>query len=354
MVPFYFAIGQTGEAPTSSSENAIKATSSIPQPAVDAVVNQAQRATTSNPVFYTPPTSNIKITPIVLKNTPVPTLQAISPNSTETISPSPASTTNPIDTGNNLGLIILFAIISILALLAISLKLKLKNGENKNKNNNDNRCDNIKQLLEQKKKELQIMIQKWPSDKIEKITKSKITKELKKDQYIKKAIEIKDEVEEKYNKLKETIEILQNKYDLCMLELPSFSSNKTILVDAVDTFIINIGDKFELHKEMFDLLEMYRNNKIILTNADDEQIIKYGLTNLPYELFTLKHNPDKTNPKYFSRMLKQFNLAKDDVVYFEHNFDAVKSAESLGIVTYHYIAEERDLSKLKIFLDKNL
>lgn len=126
---------------------------------------------------------------------------------------------------------------------------------------------------------------------------------------------------------------------------------KTILVDAVDTFVIE-GEG--VYKPMFDLLEKYPNRKIILTNANDEQMEPFSLTNLPYELFTLKHNPDKTDPEYFEEMFKHFNLKVEDVIYFEHNPDAVKSAQSLGIVSYHYDAEKKDLVRLKEFLDTYL
>lgn len=126
---------------------------------------------------------------------------------------------------------------------------------------------------------------------------------------------------------------------------------KTILVDAVDTFVIEGEGIF---KPLFNLLEEYPNKKIILTNADDNQIISFGLVNLPYELFTLKHNPDKTDPEYFRKMLTHFNLTENDVIYFEHNPDAVKSAESIGITSYHYDENKKDLESLKIFLDQNL
>jgi HAD superfamily hydrolase (TIGR01509 family) len=126
---------------------------------------------------------------------------------------------------------------------------------------------------------------------------------------------------------------------------------KTILVDAVYTFVIKGGGVYE---PMHRLLETYPNRKIILTNANDEQLEPFGLVNLPYELFTMKHNPDKVDPKYFETMLTHFNLTKNDVVYFEHNPDAVQSARSLGIISYHYDSEKKDLEGLKKFLDENL
>lgn len=126
---------------------------------------------------------------------------------------------------------------------------------------------------------------------------------------------------------------------------------KTILVDAVDCFVDREGDIF---KEMQNLLETFPNKKIILTNADYEGDNKFGLNDMPYEVFTLKHDPEKTESKFFETMLEHFGFNKDDVIYFEHNIDAVKSAESVGIVSYHYDEENKDLNALKNFLAGNL
>ena len=126
---------------------------------------------------------------------------------------------------------------------------------------------------------------------------------------------------------------------------------KTILVDAVHTFIIPDEGIF---KEMHELLETYQHQKIILTGANDEQMKLFGLNDMPYEVFTLKHDPEKINPNYFKTMLDKFNLKVEDVVYFEHDEEAIKSAKSIGVMTYHYDKEGRDLVALKEFLDSNL
>lgn len=126
---------------------------------------------------------------------------------------------------------------------------------------------------------------------------------------------------------------------------------KTILVDAVNTFIIN---DFVIFQEMYNLLEGYSNKKIIVTNADDKQIIDFGLNKVPYEVFTMKHDPEKTDPRYFEVLMKQYNLKVEDLVYFEHNQGAVESAKSLGIKTFHYNPEKKDLDALKIFLDSSI
>ncbi len=126
---------------------------------------------------------------------------------------------------------------------------------------------------------------------------------------------------------------------------------KTILVDAVHAFVIEGKGIF---KEMYDLLETFPNKKIILTGADDKQFKLFGLDQMPYEVFTLKHNPEKTEPKYFETMLTHFSLTKDDVIYFEHNPEAVKSAETVGIKSYCYDPDKKDLETLKKFITENL
>ncbi|PIR41575.1 MAG: hypothetical protein COV31_00495 [Candidatus Yanofskybacteria bacterium CG10_big_fil_rev_8_21_14_0_10_46_23] len=126
---------------------------------------------------------------------------------------------------------------------------------------------------------------------------------------------------------------------------------KTILVDAVNCFVSGPG---EIYKEMHELLETYPSRKIILTGANDQQFKKFGLDKMPYEVFTLKHDPEKTNPEYYKKMLEHFNLPAEDVVYFEHNPEAVKSAQSVGINSYSFDYDKKDLVALKEFLDAKL
>jgi methionine salvage enolase-phosphatase E1 len=126
---------------------------------------------------------------------------------------------------------------------------------------------------------------------------------------------------------------------------------KTILVDAVNAFIDIEGNIF---KDMQILLDSYPNKKIILTGADYEDGNSYNLKDAPYEVFTLKHDPEKTDPAYYEAMLKHFALDAKDVIYFEHNAEAVKSAQSIGILTFHYDKDKKDLDALRKFIDENL
>lgn len=126
---------------------------------------------------------------------------------------------------------------------------------------------------------------------------------------------------------------------------------KTILVDAIDGLVLKDGT---ILKEMHEMLETFPNRKIVLTGANDEQFKKFGLGNVPYEVFTLKHDPEKTDAEYFKIMLDHYGLSAEDVVFFEHNPDAVKSAESVGIKTYYYDPVKKDTRSLKRYLETNL
>ncbi len=129
---------------------------------------------------------------------------------------------------------------------------------------------------------------------------------------------------------------------------------KTLLVDAVDAFVIKTEKGFEIFEEMRNLLDAFPNRKIILTGANDEQYVTFGLDKMPYEVFTLKHDPEKTDPEYYKKMLKHFGLEVEDVIYFEHKKEAVESAESVGIKTYFWNNDTRPLEELKVFLQENL
>ena len=102
------------------------------------------------------------------------------------------------------------------------------------------------------------------------------------------------------------------------------------------------------------MLDGYPNRKIVLTGANNEEFIQHGLDKVPYEVFTLKHNPEKSNPNYYKILLKQFDLAAEDLVYIEHNLEAIHSAESLNIKAFHYDKDLKDVNKLTQFLEINI
>ena len=124
-------------------------------------------------------------------------------------------------------------------------------------------------------------------------------------------------------------------------------NEKVILVDAYHCLFTENG----INKKMQEILDSFPNRKIVLTNADDEQMKRFGIDTSPYEVFTLKHNPNKTDGGYYEKMLEYFNLHPSDCVYIEHNKDAITQAEKVGMRSFHY---ENDLELLEQFIKENL
>lgn len=125
---------------------------------------------------------------------------------------------------------------------------------------------------------------------------------------------------------------------------------KTILVDCIEGLFFKDGTIFD---DMHKMLETYPNPKLVLTGANDEQWKQFNLDISPYEVFTLKHDPEKTDPDYFKILLEKYKIKPEDVIFFEHNRQAAETAESIGIKTFFYDHTKRDLKALKQFLDSN-
>ena len=57
---------------------------------------------------------------------------------------------------------------------------------------------------------------------------------------------------------------------------------------------------------------------------------------------------------YYKILLEQFDLAVEDLIYIEHNMEAIRSAESLNIKVFHYDKDLKDINKLNQFLELNI
>lgn len=126
---------------------------------------------------------------------------------------------------------------------------------------------------------------------------------------------------------------------------------KTIFVDAWQTLVTADG----MDQKMYEILEKFENLKVIVTNADEENQKKYGIVNMPYEVYTLKNDPNKSDPKYYQMLMEDYNLSPDEVVLFENVPESVESAKKAGIKNvYRFDPEVRDYEALEKFIQENL
>ncbi len=237
----------------------------------------------------------------------------------------------------------LFTVIPGVAFLGLGARLLQKKNRKKESGKENNRdCFNLKKLMEDKFKELVDL-----KGQLEGKAKEKIREQVREAAKETPAAEILKRIEQAESEYKR----FKALFEKCVWET---KRKKVILVDAVYCFVVEEGGVFKIFKEMHEMLENFPNKKILLTGADDSEFKKWSLDKMPYEVFTLKHNPEKSDPKYYETMLNFFDLNPEDVVYFEHSPKAVNSAESLGIPTFYYDTNKKDLSELKKFLAERL
>jgi len=66
-------------------------------------------------------------------------------------------------------------------------------------------------------------------------------------------------------------------------------------------------------------------------------------------MFTLKHNPNKADGGYYEKFLEEYNLTPEQCLYIEHNKEAIEKAREVGIQTFWFDREKRDLEEVKKF-----
>jgi hypothetical protein len=183
-------------------------TAPAPEPSVISVPAEAQStpATVRTAEPTSTPTPSVSSVPSP-QATPDPSVDLSTPTPEAALTP-PTSPESPFS-----GIIWSIVILAVLGFLSVLTALKMKF---KDTRESINKCDSIKEILEQKKRELEEMIKNYPKDKLKEIVEGKITEQLEKNEDTKKILSIK----KKYDKTKSTIELLQKKYDLCMLSLP--------------------------------------------------------------------------------------------------------------------------------------
>ncbi len=122
---------------------------------------------------------------------------------------------------------------------------------------------------------------------------------------------------------------------------------KILAIDAVGCLVDMKGN---INKSISKILKKIDNKKIVLTNANDKEK-KIFLKNISYDSFSLKHKPNKTNPKYYKKFLSKYKLQPNEIIYIEHDIRAVKSARLNGILTHHF---DGNIQKFKNFLNSFL
>ena len=187
--------------------------------------------------------------------------------------PSPSNTTAQVS--SNLVLDFVLAIVAgIFAIFGFSVYQRKTQKNNdpstKFRTSKDDRCGSIRDLLEQKKKELEESLRNWPEEKIKSLAQGKVIGELKKNEDAKKVIETAESLKAKHDKLKKTIELLEKRYNLCILEFPSLNKIKTLKFKGFKAKLIAEGAKTATIR-LFDEKDLKAGDNLELINSDDDK-----------------------------------------------------------------------------------
>lgn len=127
---------------------------------------------------------------------------------------------------------------------------------------------------------------------------------------------------------------------------------RLILVDGMHCLY---DENFNLNRELLDIINLLNTHTILIVNKFKEKGHNLALTDANYssnwKAFSLEDKDiTKSNPEYFKALLKKFNLAPEEVMYFDHDKKNIETASKLGILSKHYT----DNKSIKKFIEENL
>jgi alanyl-tRNA synthetase len=139
----------------------------------------------------------------------------------------------------------------------------------------------------------------------------------------------------------------------CGVFMEYIKDKRLILVDGMDCVY---DEDFKINEELLKIINNFNTHTILTVNGFREKgynLIKSQSTGYDtnWKAFSLEEEKiKKENPEYFNTLLKRFNLVPEEVIYFDHDKNSIKTAEKLGILSKHYT----DINSIKKFIEDNL
>lgn len=250
------------------------------QRAIETAPRAINQESVSGGAAIAAPAATIVATPIPTPTPPQTSTPTHKPTSTASPSPklskpvfSPAAPLPQNDTtqnaeNNNGTLYVILTAFGLAGFAYGASRFFKQNAKQKNDDRNEKEnknCDSIKSLLDYKIKEMEESVKNWPKEKIEKTIKEYAINRLLNEQE-KTLLKQAEVAKEKYDKLKEAIEMLQGKYDLCKLGL-KIGNTKTLKFRDFKAEMILKGEK-TASLRLFDDKNLRSGDILELINFD--------------------------------------------------------------------------------------
>jgi|GEM_PF-1890526 len=140
---------------------------------------------------------------------------------------------------------------------------------------------------------------------------------------------------------KQRLKVYGKRDEILTLDQSKDKEVTTILIDAIRC-IIDSDENYEsdtrkLNIELADYLKTLTQKILIVTNAKEEKLIqlKVLIKNYPFEVISYFGTPEKSDPEYFTRLIKDKNLNPKEIYYVDHRESNHLSAIEAGITNIH-------------------
>ncbi len=242
-------------------------------------------------------------------STPTPTASVIIQ---PTITPSPLPLPQ-VSSNSDVSMVLIGGVVAAIGFIGIAGYLKQK----KNKNTKDeNSCDSIREALEQKKEELKEFAKTYPQEKL---------KEMAANQN-----ETTAQILDTYNKITETIELIENRLNLCMMTFPeSAKSDRVIIIGPSGSGKTTLANNIRSQNNTLSVLEM------------DELLVQENGGTYPVDA-DIKHKD--LAPKIINKVLDQEKIVfLTNTDYFSH--EDLIAARKKGFKVIQLSLGEEELKK---------
>lgn len=125
---------------------------------------------------------------------------------------------------------------------------------------------------------------------------------------------------------------------------------KVMLIDGMNCLY---NKNFNLNKELLELINSYKNKKILVVNAFGEKA-KELLKDYDIDIFTFEKKIIKENKDFFVKLMEKYELSEEEIFYIDHNQNNLNGAEQAGIENTNLFVFGDKIDNLKNFIDSNI
>lgn len=129
--------------------------------------------------------------------------------------------------------------------------------------------------------------------------------------------------------------------------------NKKQKVFLIDGMGCLYDENFNVNKELLDVLSSCKNKKILVVNGFGDKA-KELLKGHDIDVFTFEQKIKKDNKEFFTKLLENYSLSANEILYIDHSQENLNGASDAGIENTKLFSSDSNIDELKNFLNANI